>query len=205
MVDAMTTYKGSDHYMLMIRSWDAETDATYQCHESRHADDDLGMVKIEMTTRIWLEKLGNLKILTWIHKIVTSIPKIEQWSLPISICYLFLTKLSDSNILFQFLMPCKRLNCAQCLTLMVLKNQTRRVKRFLAQLEHSHPFDPCRCPLQLAGDSSDFTTPRGKTSLKLKNISSSIPTSRIFPSRNSHQHLWIQISNWSIKCAPSTP
>ena len=39
-------------------------------------------------------------------------------------------------------MPCQRVNCAQCLTVMVLKNQTHRVKQFLANLDKSHPFDP---------------------------------------------------------------
>ena len=39
-------------------------------------------------------------------------------------------------------MPGQRVNCAQCVTVMVLKNQTRRVKHFLANLDKSHPFNP---------------------------------------------------------------
>ena len=39
-------------------------------------------------------------------------------------------------------MSCKRVNCAQCLTVMVLKNQTRRLNQFLAHLAKSRPFDP---------------------------------------------------------------
>ena len=38
-------------------------------------------------------------------------------------------------------MQCKRLNCAQCLTVMLLNNQTRRVKYFLAHLAKSQ-FNP---------------------------------------------------------------
>ena len=39
-------------------------------------------------------------------------------------------------------MSCKRVDCAQCLTVMVLKNQTRRVNEFLAHLDKSRPFNP---------------------------------------------------------------
>ena len=39
-------------------------------------------------------------------------------------------------------MPCKRVDCAQCLRVVVLKKQTRRVKQFLARLDKSHPFNP---------------------------------------------------------------
>ena len=39
-------------------------------------------------------------------------------------------------------MPGNRVNCAQCLMVMVLKNQTRRVKQFLARLDNTHPFNP---------------------------------------------------------------
>ena len=39
-------------------------------------------------------------------------------------------------------MSCKLVNGAQCLTVMVLKNQTRRVKQFLAHLVKSSNFDP---------------------------------------------------------------
>ena len=39
-------------------------------------------------------------------------------------------------------MPCERGNCAQCLTVMAFRNQTRRVKQFLARFDKSKPFDP---------------------------------------------------------------
>ena len=39
-------------------------------------------------------------------------------------------------------MPCERVNCAQCLTVMALRNQTRRVKQFLARFDKTQPFDP---------------------------------------------------------------
>ena len=39
-------------------------------------------------------------------------------------------------------MPCGRVNCAQCLTVMALRNQTRRVKQFLAHFDKTQPFDP---------------------------------------------------------------
>ena len=39
-------------------------------------------------------------------------------------------------------MKCQKEDCAQCLTVMVLKNQSRRAKQFLAKLDKSKPFDP---------------------------------------------------------------
>ena len=39
-------------------------------------------------------------------------------------------------------MPCERVNCAQCLTVMALRNQTRRVKQFLPRFDKTEPFDP---------------------------------------------------------------
>ena len=45
-------------------------------------------------------------------------------------------------LLFLSLMPCERVNCAQCLTVMALRKQTRRLKTFLQRFEKSQPFDP---------------------------------------------------------------
>ena len=102
-------------------------------------------------------------------------------------------------------MSCKRVNCAQCLTVMVLKTQTRRVKQFLANLDKAHPFDPSVVvPFTSCRDSLDTPTTRTKTSNKWKNICSIIPTSHISPSTNYHLHSWIRITNWSIKCVRST-
>ena len=39
-------------------------------------------------------------------------------------------------------MPCERVNCWQSLTVMALRNQTRRVKQFLARFDKTQPFDP---------------------------------------------------------------
>ena len=39
-------------------------------------------------------------------------------------------------------MPCERVKCAQCLTVMALRNQTRRVKQFVPSLDKTKPFDP---------------------------------------------------------------
>ena len=39
-------------------------------------------------------------------------------------------------------MPCERVNCAQCLTVMALRNQTRRVKQFLARFDKTRPIVP---------------------------------------------------------------
>ena len=136
----------------------------------------------------------------------TSIRKMDQWSLPIlgwDICFskYFLSKFSVPC----FPMPCKRLNLAQCLTVMVFKNQTRCLKQLPAQLDKSDTsthisFSPSpRCR-----DSSDMATTKRKTSHNLKNICSSIQSRHIYPSTNSHQHSWIRIINWSIKCVPST-
>ena len=52
--------------------------------------------------------------------------------------YLFF--ISNSNILK--IMPCERLNCAQCLTVLALKNDARGVDQFLRKIETSSPFDP---------------------------------------------------------------
>ena len=54
-------------------------------------------------------------------------------------------------------------------------------------------------------DSLDIPTTRKKTSLWLKNISSSIPTSHVYLSTNSHQYSRIQIIIGSIKSTRSTP
>ena len=97
-------------------------------------------------------------------------------------------------------MWCKRGNYAQSLRVMGLKTQTLRVKQFLAQLDiplnsihiSISPSPPCR-------DSSDPNTRRTKTSNKRKHICSSIRTNHISPSRISHEHWWIRITNGNLK------
>ena len=39
-------------------------------------------------------------------------------------------------------MPCERLNCAQCLTVLALKNDARGVNQFLSNSDKSKPYDP---------------------------------------------------------------
>ena len=39
-------------------------------------------------------------------------------------------------------MPCERINCAQCLTLLALKNDAHGVNQFLSIVDKSKPFDP---------------------------------------------------------------
>ena len=60
----------------------------------------------------------------------------------IRIGYLFLTKFSHDNFPFHVSMPCTQVNCVKWLTVMVLKNQTRRLEQFLAPLDKSHAIDP---------------------------------------------------------------
>ena len=39
-------------------------------------------------------------------------------------------------------MPCERINCAQCLTVLALKKDARGVKHFLSKIDKSNSFDP---------------------------------------------------------------
>ena len=39
-------------------------------------------------------------------------------------------------------MPCERINCALCLTVLALKNDARGVTQFLNNIDKSKPFDP---------------------------------------------------------------
>ena len=39
-------------------------------------------------------------------------------------------------------MPCERIDCAQCLTVMALKNDAAGVNQFLSNVDKSKPFDP---------------------------------------------------------------
>ena len=86
-------------------------------------------------------------------------------------------------------MPFKRVNCVQRL----MNNQTCCVNEFLTHLTKFHPFDLYvvvpftslpRFIRRAQNEDKDMLP-------KMKNISS-IPTSHINPSTNSHQHSWIQ-------------
>ena len=39
-------------------------------------------------------------------------------------------------------MPCERINCAQCLTVLALKNDVPGVTQFLSNVDKAKPFDP---------------------------------------------------------------
>ena len=39
-------------------------------------------------------------------------------------------------------MPCERINCAQCLTVLAVKNDAGGVTQFLNTIDRSKPFDP---------------------------------------------------------------
>ena len=39
-------------------------------------------------------------------------------------------------------MSCERIDCAQCLTVMALKNDAAGVNKFLSNVDKSKPFDP---------------------------------------------------------------
>ena len=39
-------------------------------------------------------------------------------------------------------MPCERINCAQCLTVLALNNDAPGVNQFLNNIDKSKPFDP---------------------------------------------------------------
>ena len=61
----------------------------------------------------------------------------NNWFNDISLLFL-----SSSSFLVLLSMPCGRVNCAPCLTVMALKNQALRVKQFLAHFDKTKPFDP---------------------------------------------------------------
>ena len=92
--------------------------------------------------------------------------------------------LSFHYFIFQvFIMPCERVNCAQCLTLMAARIQTRRVKQFLAHLDKTKPFDPyVVVAVTSCLASAAFLTTRVWTYLKSKIIYWSIPARHNCPS-----------------------
>ena len=100
-------------------------------------------------------------------------------------------------------MPCKPVNCAQCLTVRLVKNQPRGVKQFLGHLEKSGTFDPdvvvhiTSFPrfMRYAHEDKDI---RQVGKFLLLN-----PNEPHLSSRNSHQHSTIRSRNGSIKCALS--
>ena len=100
-------------------------------------------------------------------------------------------------------MPGMRVNCTQCLSVIGLKEQTLRVKQFVAI--SSGPALSIRMslpPLPRCRASWEMPPTRRKKSLKLENISSSIPTTQMYPSTNSHSthgsKTWMGVSSGSF-------
>ena len=56
--------------------------------------------------------------------------------------FLFIISSFLIRIFASLLMPCERINCAQCLAVLAPKNDAHRVDQLISNIDNSKPFDP---------------------------------------------------------------
>ena len=56
--------------------------------------------------------------------------------------FLFIISSFLIRIFASLLKPCEKINCAQCLTVLALKNDAHGVDQLISNIDNSKPFDP---------------------------------------------------------------